>query len=157
MPYTLSTRSLENLRGVDPRMIDLVKYALSVSTQDFGVTDVAYRTAAYQNQLFKRGLSQLDGYNKKSNHQSGRAVDLTPYVAGSGFDVNSIPRQLTIAVAMSLAAKHLDLGLIWGGNWYEDMRDYGSSLSDIKAAPLRYNLKHPGSDFNDWPHFELIK
>jgi len=63
---------------------------------------------------------------------------------------------LPIAVAMSLAAKKLDIGLIWGANWYEDMRSYGSTLADIRQSPLRYNLRHPGSDFNDWPHFQLL-
>ena len=34
-----------------------------------------YRTAEEQNALYKKGRSKLDGYKKKSFHQSGNAVD----------------------------------------------------------------------------------
>lgn len=169
MTYSLSQRSMSNLRGVHPNLVKVVATAISLTTQDFGVAAPAVRTAEEQHKLYMQGrdgrgglkVTSKDGYNSKSNHQAsadgiGRAVDLTPYVAGAGFNVDSVKLQLLIAVAMSAAAKRLDIGVIWGANWYEDMRTYGSTLADIQVAPLRYNLKHAGVDFNDWPHFQLL-
>lgn len=46
-----------------------------------------FRTAEYQNKLFKKRprVTQKDGYVRKSNHQSSMAVDLVPF-HGHDFD-----------------------------------------------------------------------
>ena len=40
------------------------------------------RTAEQQNEIYKQGFSECDGYNKKSYHQSGLAIDYVPKVNG---------------------------------------------------------------------------
>lgn len=157
--FTFSAKSIAQLSKVHPRMVAVVKLALDKTTQDFVVHDGA-RTAEEQNALFKSGASQKDGYKNKSNHQVtsdgfGHAVDLVPFIPGKGpvWDWDLI---YPVAVAMSLAAKELGVRIRWGGNWFSAMNDYGSTIADIKEAVERYKSEHPGPDFIDGPHFELI-
>jgi peptidoglycan L-alanyl-D-glutamate endopeptidase CwlK len=156
--YKLGTKSLGELTLVDPRMIQVVKRAIQITTQDFAVNDGG-RTAEEQNKLFKSGATQKDGYKNKSNHQCaadgfGKAVDLVPWVNGRKefADWNYF---YPIAAAMSAASKELGIDITWGGNWYEKMSEYGSSVADMRAAVERYKKNHPGPDFIDGPHFQL--
>ncbi len=57
----------------------LAERALRETTTDFSVID-GFRTAAKQNKLFKRKRTTLDGYRRKSAHQSGNAIDIIPVV-----------------------------------------------------------------------------
>lgn len=163
MTYTLGARSRVNLAGVHPDLVKIVEMALSLSTVDFGVAGKAVRTAAEQNALYKKGVTQLDGYTKKSNHQPhadglGHAVDLTPYVGGKFIVTEDAWQHYPkIASAMSKAAKTLGLAdrLTWGCNWYETMDQYGSETTDMTQAITRYKAAHPGSDFIDGPHYQL--
>lgn len=43
------------------------------------ILDYALRSAEEQNRLFKAGKSKCDGYEKKSRHQFGKAVDIYFY------------------------------------------------------------------------------
>ncbi|MGV8987833.1 MAG: hypothetical protein ACOH2H_16285 [Cypionkella sp.] len=163
MTYSLGQRSRSNLVGIHPDLRRIIEGAIISSTVDFGVAGKAVRTAQEQNALFKQGRSQLDGYNRKSNHQPhadglGHAVDLTPYVGGT-FIVTEKAWDYypAVASAMSVSAKALGLAgrLKWGCNWYETMGSYGSDIADMTAALERYKRDHPGPDFIDGPHFEL--
>ena len=40
------------------------------------IDDFMLRSAEEQNRLFKKGLSNCDGYKKKSGHQKGKAEDI---------------------------------------------------------------------------------
>lgn len=157
MAYFLGTRSMKNLEGVEPRMVAVVKRAIQLTSQDFGVAAKATRTAAEQYALFQQGVTQKDGYKNKSNHQEhtdgfGYAVDLTPFINGQ-FDVNNEAAQYPIAVAMSLASKQLGIPITWGGNWYEQLT--GETVAAMRDNVRRYQVKHPGPDFIDLPHFQL--
>lgn len=159
MVYNLSQRSLDNMRDVHADLQQVVMAAIKRTTQDFGVTGKAVRTAAEQNALFRKGVTQKDGYKNRSNHQAhadgrGHAVDLTPFVNGK-FDPDTWENYYPVAAAMSEAAKRLGIRITWGGNWYECMNDYGSTVADMKAAVARYKRNHPGPDFIDGPHFQL--
>jgi|TARA_Y100000310_G_scaffold335703_1_gene418404 peptidoglycan L-alanyl-D-glutamate endopeptidase CwlK len=109
------------------------------------------RTATDQNALFKEGRSKLDGYSKKSYHQSGLAIDLVPYLDGRATWSNA-ESFLTIAstaldVWESMKAEGLTEGyfLHWGGFWgAKDLNDNG--LLDIDDK-LGWDL----------PHWELRK
>lgn len=58
---------------------DFIKF----TPHDFTViSNGAFRTAEMQNGIFKDGYSKCDGYKYKSNHQSGMAVDLVPWING---------------------------------------------------------------------------
>ena len=157
MTFSLGPRSVANLAGLHPGLLGIVHGAIVSTSVDFGVTGKAVRTAAEQHKLFLQGVTQKDGYKNKSNHQThvdgfGYAVDLTPFINGQ-FDVNNEAAQYPIAVAMSLASKQLAIPITWGGNWYEQLT--GDTVAAMRDNVRRYQLKHPGPDFIDLPHFQL--
>ena len=163
MTFSLSARSRANLAGVHPDLIRIVEGAIITSAVDFGVAAKAVRTAEEQHELYKRGVTQKDGYKSKSNHQPwadgfGHAVDLTPF-AGGRFVVTEAAWEYypAVASAMSRSAKALGLAarLMWGCNWLETMDRYGSDPADMRAAIERYKRAHAGPDFIDGPHFSL--
>jgi len=114
--FKLSTRSLERLKGIDPRLQGIISRALQISRVDFGIPEYGgLRTALEQQILCDAGLSQCDGYMLKSMHQSGKAFDVYAYVDGkASWD----PLHLTqVAAAILQAAAELGFPLEWGGNW----------------------------------------
>lgn len=129
------TRSLASLQGIHPDMVRLMHEAIKDTPVDFTITD-GLRTAAQQKALYAKGrtapgaiVTNADGVIKKSNHQSGRAVDLYPYVNGE-VDYNDKGDNLrVIAAHIKAVAKCMGIGVKWGG-------DFKSIL--------------------DRPHFELI-
>lgn len=163
MTFSLGSRSRENMAGLHPDLIRIVEGAIISSAIDFGVAGKAVRTAKEQHALFLQGVSQKDGYERKSNHQVkddgfGHAVDLTPWVGGKFILTEDAWHYYPmIAVAMSVSAKALGLAnrLKWGCNWLETMDRYGSMHDDMMAAMDRYKAAHPGKDFLDGPHFEI--
>lgn len=116
MTYKLSKTSLRNLDGVHPELVDVVKLAIQITKVDFGIPSTGgYRTAQQQNELYKDGKSQLDGYEKRSNHQTGNAVDVFAYVDGkTSWDEHHLAM---VACAMLEAACRLGVNLRWGGLW----------------------------------------
>lgn len=82
--YTLHSSVIKNIDTLkSERLKKAVKDFINYTPIDFGViSNGAYRTAETQNELYKKGNSQLDGYKYKSAHQSGLAVDLVPWVDG---------------------------------------------------------------------------
>lgn len=126
--FKLSSRSKSRLEGVDDRIVKIVNRALEISKVDFGIpSDGGLRTAKRQNELFEKGVSQLDGYDKKSYHQTGKAFDVYAYVnkAASWHP----PHLAMVAAAMLQAASELGVKLEWGGLWSTsetiDSIDYG--------------------------------
>lgn len=116
MTFRLSKSSIRNLDGVHPEMADVVKLAIQLTKVDFGIPSTGgYRTAETQNKLFLDGKSNADGYDKKSRHQSGQAVDVYAYVDGKA---SWEPEHLSmVACAMLEAAIRLDVNMRWGGLW----------------------------------------
>lgn len=114
--YRLSKTSLRNLDGVHPELIDVVKMAIQITKVDFGIPSTGgYRTASQQNELYRDKKSQLDGFDKKSNHQTGNAVDVFAYVDGkASWDEHHLSM---VACAMLEAASRLGVNLRWGGLW----------------------------------------
>ena len=88
--YRLSNRSIRRLEGVEPLLVEILKEAIKDSPFDFGIPLYGgFRTAAEQNKLYQKGrgdlgkkITQLDGYNRKSYHQTGKAFDI--YVIANG-------------------------------------------------------------------------
>lgn len=120
MNYRLSQRSLNRLEGVNPILIDILKIAIINSPYDFGIPMWGgLRTAEDQHQLFLRGVSQLDGYNKKSNHQSGNAFDIYLYINGkASWDRNKLEE--VARHIQKVAKKEFNTTLRWGGDWDMD-------------------------------------
>lgn len=133
--YAFSQTSLDRLATVHPDLQKVAHRALRISMRrhdggvDFSIP--AYggkRTAEEQNELFKKGVSKADGYEKPSYHQTGLALDVIPYVTHEKVKGNAIytkhissqKRDLyfhIIGVCMLQAAAELGVVITWGGNW----------------------------------------
>lgn len=114
--YHLSTASKKNREGVDIRLIQTSDLAITLTIIDFGHDKYAgLRTPETQNQLFKRNKSRADGYDRLSEHQSGKALDFYAYVNGGA---SYAPEHLAMVAAAHLqAASMLGHRVKWGGLW----------------------------------------
>ena len=110
MTFKLSQRSLDRMKGVDERLVNVVKRAIELSEVDFMVTE-GLRTVERQKQLVAAGASQT----MKSKHIEGKAVDLAAVLDGKvRWDYALYPK---INVAMQKAAEILNTPITWGGSW----------------------------------------
>ncbi len=131
--FKLSKASLKRLEGVDERLVRIVKRAIKETKVDFAVAE-GFRTAERQNELYRQGFSELDGYERKSAHQLGLGADIVPYVKKKGgalWELKGNEKEwLEVGRAMLRAARLEGVCLEWG---------------------LTYNI---GSGY-DLPHFEI--
>jgi peptidoglycan L-alanyl-D-glutamate endopeptidase CwlK len=107
MGYKLGTRSLQNLSGVHPDLVAVVKRAIEITKQDFTVIE-GMRDINRQRQLVKSGASTT----MNSRHLTGHAVDIAPWPISWEWE-DFYP----IEEAMKLAADELGIDLEWGGDW----------------------------------------
>jgi peptidoglycan LD-endopeptidase CwlK len=117
MSFKLSKTSLERRRGVNDHLIEINDLALKISVIDFGIPEHGgLRSAETQAILFDQGQSRCDGYDAKSNHQLGLALDCYAYVDGKA---SWEPYHLALVAAAHLqAASTLGYQLSWGGLWH---------------------------------------
>lgn len=116
-------RSLAALNGVHPDLVRVMHEAIKDTPVDFTITD-GVRTLSQQRALYAKGrttageiVTNADGVKNKSNHQSGRAVDLYPYVNGE-VDYNDSGDNLrVIAAHIKAVAKCMGIKIGWGGDW----------------------------------------
>jgi peptidoglycan LD-endopeptidase CwlK len=114
--FKFSESSESRFVGVDGRLVNVARRALEISKVDFGIPpDGGLRTAERQNELFKKKASKADGYENKSYHQSGKALDVYAYVDGKASWYS--PHLAMLACAMLQAASELGVKLEWGGLW----------------------------------------
>jgi len=112
----LNTRSSNNLTGVHPDLVKVVKLAASNTPLDFIVTE-GVRTTSRQAELVRVGASRT----MKSRHITGHAVDLAALVGG---DVRwDWPLYEHLGAIMKNAAAKLDIPITWGGDWDRGFRD----------------------------------
>lgn len=156
MPYRLGTSSLKNLDDVHPALVEVVKRAIQVTKQDFGVHDGA-RTLEEQREYVKRGVSKtMNSRHLVQKDGLGHAVDLVPYINGKlRWELDAC---FPIAVAMGRAAAEREVELVWGCVWDRRMSSYDcGSVEGLRKAVEAYKKRHAGSDFLDGPHFELAR
>lgn len=129
MSFSFSQRSLDNMEGVNPKLIEIAHRAIRISPIDFGIPgDGGLRTEEQQLALHAAGKSQLDGVVRKSYHQTGNALDVFAFKDGRGsWDREHLA---IVAAAMLQSAGQLGYKLEWGGLW---------------------------TRFIDFPHFQLSK
>ena len=108
MSYKLGTRSLQNLSGVHPDLVAVVKRAIQITEQDFTVIE-GIRNIDRQRQLYRTGASKT----LNSRHLTGHAVDMVPWPV----DWNDLERFEVMSEAMKQAAEELDIPIVWGGDW----------------------------------------
>jgi len=168
MTYFLGERSKENLKGVHPKLVEMVEECIKITPVDFTIlNNGGLRTASMQMKLFKRGASKLDGRNRKSKHQKqesgfGEAIDLVPYVGDPRWEW---PLIYPIAGCMAWLSREMDVELRWGGVWDKELDEYApKSLNSpeqyanaIKKAVRAYTIRNPGPDFIDGPHYEMLR
>jgi len=68
--FKLSRRSLDRLEGIDDRLQEVVKMAITLTRTDFGVVQ-GMRTVEQQKELVAKGASKT----MKSKHLEGKAFD----------------------------------------------------------------------------------
>ena len=115
MGFYLSKTSLKRLENVDERLVEVVKQAIKETKVDFFVVS-GYRTAEEQNELYKKGLSECDGYKNKSTHQLHLAVDICPLRNGQPlWKLEGNEKEwLEVGRAMLRSARLLGVCLEWG-------------------------------------------
>ena len=150
MGFSLSSRSLKKLEGVDDTLVEVVKEAIQLTKVDFGVT-FGMRTLEQQKELYDSGRSQT----MKSKHLDGRAVDLVAYF---GSDVSwELNVYDDICDAMAEAARRNTLAIKWGAAWSEgDIRMYTGTAEDAMNAYIDLRRSQGRRPFIDAPHFEMM-
>lgn len=134
--FKFGKTSLRTLKTVDGRVQALTYAVLDNSPYDFGIPKTGgRRTASSQNALFKKNWSQLDGYNKRSYHQSGFAIDIFLLKDGKA-DYSCVDKYKEVA---------------------ELFKTYFELLKDIGVFPNDSYIRWGGDwkNFVDIPHFEI--
>ena len=149
MAYTLSSRSLDKLEGVNEELVKVVKRAIELTKIDFGVI-YGMRTLEEQKKLFDAGKSQT----MKSKHLTGDAVDLMAYVDGkASWELNLYD---DLADAMKWAATEEGVVVRWGAAWHiDDISTWEGTMEDAMMAYIDLRRSQGRRPFIDGPHFEL--
>lgn len=168
--FRLSQRSLDRARNVDAQLIAVAVIALSKSAVDFGLTEEQSRTHAEQAEKVRRGVSKTMN-SKHMIPQGGTvstALDLVPFVDGRfqwgdaqwriKTDAGPVIEPFyEIAAAMRDAAICAGVKIRWGAVWDRVLNDLPAGAAAMKAAVEAYKVRHPGPDFLDGPHFEIVR
>jgi len=123
MEFKFSETSLKRLNGVHPSLTLVLNKALEMSKVDFGIAS-GVRTAEEQNKKYRKGLSELDGYKRKSKHQIqedgyGHAVDIYIWDKENKKGVFDYTKEngwmwLEVGRAILRASRLLDVPITWG-------------------------------------------
>ncbi len=145
--YKFGKSSKERLSEVHELLQELAEKCIQKSPYDFGITSTGgLRTAEQQRVLFDTGTTHCDGVKIKSYHQSGKALDLIPYIGGSYTWEN---KEAFLGIAKTAfevwdaMENKQGLHLHWGGYW--------------RAKDSNTNMLLDINDKLGWdlPHFEL--
>lgn len=108
--YKFSKTSLNNLKGVDERLVEIMTIALSRSQNDFGITE-GLRDIETQKRYVAEGKSET----MKSYHLIGKAVDVVIYKDKKVTWNLKYYKELNELVQE--IAKEKGCKVTWGGNW----------------------------------------
>ena len=134
--FALSARSIERLKGVDSKLVSVVKRAIELTSVDFMVVEgVRTREQCAINYGKGRSIAECaaKGVPAKyanpsaakvtwlnnpyaSKHVTGHAVDLLP----APYDWKATGPFDAVAKAMKAAAKELGVVVRWGADWDND-------------------------------------
>ena len=155
MSYTLSTRSLERLNGVNESLVNIVKASIKTTKIDFGVT-CGLRTKSEQAELVKKGASQTMNSRHLPQESTGtsHAVDLVAYISGRvSWELNLYD---DIADAMKDAAIKEGKPIRWGAAWHKPLNEWDGSAEDLMNQYIDIRRSEGRRPFIDGPHFELV-
>lgn len=139
MAYKFGTRSMMRLRGVDIRLIQVARLALSRSSFDMTIVE-GLRTPARQAELFAKGRTTPGPkvtWTMKSKHLDGKAIDIAPLEADGSIDWDNKAQFKAMADLILAAAEELGIKIRWGCDW------------DMDGIPYEKGEY-------DGPHFELV-
>ena len=155
MSYTLSTRSLERLNGVNESLVNIVKASIKTTKIDFGVT-CGLRTKSEQAELVKKGASQTMNSRHLPQESTGtsHAVDLVAYISGRvSWELNLYD---DIADAIKDAAIKEGKLIRWGAAWHKPLNEWDGSAEDLMNQYVDLRRSEGRRPFIDAPHFELV-
>ena len=109
--YSLSTKSLDRLKGLHPDLVKVVKRAIEITTIDFSVGE-GLRSITRQKELYQQGATTT----MNSRHLTGHAVDLIA-LDEDGKVSWDWKYYHPLAAAMKQAAKNVGVLIEWGGDW----------------------------------------
>lgn len=132
-----SQASADKLATCDQRLQDIMNRAIKIV--DFTVV-VGRRGKAEQEQAFAEGKTQLHYPHGNHNANPSRAVDIAPYVTGSGIDWGDLIAFGRLMGVVQAIAFELDIKLRFGLDWDGDFRSVN---------------RDPNEHFLDAPHVEL--
>lgn len=169
MAYSLGAQSRANMGRVDPRLVGLIGPALARSPVDFGVQEEQSRTWAEQAEKVRRKVSKTmnSAHVIKPGKTHSTGVDLVPWIDKAWNWGDSQWRVKTkagatlepfydIAAAMQAEAIKQGVRIKWGAIWDRCLNDLPLGAKALKAEMEAYKVRHPGPDFVDGPHFELV-
>ena len=147
--FKLSKRSLNNLVGVDAKLVEVVKLAITITRIDFAVIE-GLRSIETQKKLVASGASQT----MNSKHITGRAVDLMAYIDNRASWELSLYDD--IADAMKAAASQVGVSIKWGAAWnVPNIVEWDGSMQDAMDHYVDAKRAMKQRPFIDAPHFEL--
>ena len=110
MSFKLSQRSLDKMTNVHPKLVEVVKLAITKSPLDFSISE-GLRTVERQKELVAQKKSQT----MLSRHIIGEAVDICVLVEGkANWDFENYRK---VADIFKECAKELNVKITWGGDW----------------------------------------
>ena len=109
--YKFSQRSLDRMKGVNEKLVNLMKEAIKTSPYDFGITE-GLRTVERQRELVAQKKSQT----MNSRHLKGEAVDIVVYDE-KGKVTWTFKYYEVVASHIKSVAKKLGINITWGGDW----------------------------------------
>lgn len=122
--FRWGSTSKRRMEGVNPLLVEFANRLLHESPWDLSIPwRGGVRTAEQQKEIFDRGASKADGYNKKSYHQSGNAIDICIYSKNIDemYDREKLDHLGEIGKEIWLEMYHEgklnDWNPIWGGSW----------------------------------------
>ena len=129
--FKFGLRSENNLKGINPELVRVMRRALELSSADFTVIE-GVRTSEKQAEYVRKGHSQTHN----SRHLTGHAVDILPTAIKPG--MNWEPKYFDpILTAIKRAGDELGVKLRFGKNWKND-----------PSLPVE-------TKFPDYPHVEI--
>ena len=122
--FKFSSKSLDNLVGVHPELVDIVHDVMALQVMDFSVIE-GLRSVEQQEIYVQQGRSRtMNSKHLKQETGYSHAVDLYPYpidmkLVNRG-DMREISRFGMLAGLMLSCAKQRGITLTWGADWDRD-------------------------------------
>jgi peptidoglycan L-alanyl-D-glutamate endopeptidase CwlK len=154
--FRFGAASLAEQKGVHPILLKVANRAIEITTQDFIFFD-GVRSYKEQQANIAKGVSKtLDSKHLPQADGFGHAMDLVPYIDGRAqWDWDGCYR---VAMAVDQAATEQGVARLirWGGAWDRTLDKFGGDQVAYAVEVQKYKSRHPGPDFLDGPHFELV-